>query len=153
MPRSLGEISIVRQESPHGAQRILHLFQVLRIQHSKHLLDLRARHALRARKVDDLAQLLELVELTCPVVTHDEDVHLVVADVAFLLRPFILRDDQIHTLDALDDGRAVLVGDDRLLPLARVELVSRDTDDEAVAECGEAIQQIEVSDVEQIKVP
>ena len=76
-----------------------------------------------------------------------------VADVAFLLRPFILRDDQIHALDAPDDGRAVLVGDDRLLPLARVELVSRDTDDEAVAECGKAIQQIEVSDVEQIKVP
>ena len=71
-------------------------------------------------------------------------------DCQLLLLPRRLGDDQVDPLDAADDAGTVLVGHDRGLALAGIELIGRHRNDQPVAELGQPVDQVEVADVEHV---
>ena len=111
-----------------------------------------AGDALGALEVDDLAVVLEVVELAQPVRADREDVDLVLLDVVDLLA-FVLLDDHLvgeaavlHVLDAIH--QALL---DVQLAAGVVEVLGRDRDDQVVTQGAGALEEASVPVVEQVE--
>ena len=115
------------------------------------LADLGAGHALGPREIDDLAVGVEIVELADPVGADRENVDIVFADVVDLLALVLLDDDLVrqargaHRLDALHQGLAHVD-----LAALLVEIVRGDADDQPVAQRLRALEQADVTVVQQI---
>ena len=70
----------------------------------------RAGDVRRAGKIHDLAEVLEEIKLSFPIVTHDEDVDVVVDDILAFLFPRILEQDFVDVLECADDLRPLPIG-------------------------------------------
>jgi hypothetical protein len=111
-----------------------------------------ARDALGALEVDDLAVVLQVVELAQPVGTDREDVDVVPLDVVDLLALVLLDDHLIGEaalLDILDPVHEALL--DVQLAAGVVEVLGGDGDDQVVAEGAGAFEEASVPVMEQVE--
>ena len=111
-----------------------------------------AGHTFSARQIDHLAILLKVVELSFPVRTDREDIHVVPDDIADLLPVEFLEDDLVRIAavpDGLDPGHEAVVGVD-LAPLD-VEIVGRDTDYQIISKFFRPSQEVCVTLMEKVE--
>ncbi len=115
------------------------------------LTELRAGNALGARKIDHLAVLVQVVELSLPVGPDGEDIDIILLDIVNLLPNIVLDDDLIGIsgcFDGLDTLQDIIAHIE--FPSPPVETVARHTDDEIVAELFCPAKEVDVTLMEEV---
>jgi hypothetical protein len=150
MPR--GSIGIGDLEC--RGESLKHLVQLLpldRILDGNSDSQLGAGNALRPWQVEDFALIFQEVELSRPVATHDEGVHVVLCNVGPLLSPAGFWKYRIHTAQRADNLNSLREVDEGLFAFDTIELVGRDTHYKAMAQCPCPLEKMEMADVKQVK--
>src|SRR5699024_11054089 len=114
-------------------------------------LDPRGRDLGSARQIDDLALVLEEVELAFPIVTHHKGFDVVLLHVSRLLFPVVFRNDEVNVADGLEHVLALFIGEVRFLPLPGIELIARQCNDQVVALLFASLEQSNVPIMEQVE--
>lgn len=112
----------------------------------------RCRYGRRARQVNDATDILQVIELSLPVVTHDEDVGAVLLQVLTLVLKTFLDEGEVDASQCSYDGEAFFLGVYRRPTLfADVQRVTGYPDHEPVSQFTGALEDSEVADVEDIE--
>lgn len=115
------------------------------------LAELSAGDAFRTRKVDNLAILIQVIELPYPVRSDGEDIDIVLLDIINLLAYIVLDDDlvsisrRLHGLNALQD---IVPGVE--FPTSLVERVTRNPDDQVITQLFRPPQQVDMPLMQQV---
>lgn len=115
------------------------------------LTELRTGNALGARKIDDFAILVQVVELPLPVGPDGKDIHIILLDIVYLL-PHIILDDYLIGISGCFDSLDTLqdIVPDVEFSTSPIKAVARHTDDEVIAELFCPAKEVDVTLMEEV---